>query len=229
MKWGDLLRMTKKQVGDEGVFKYYRWVERALHANMPYDEFARALLTGSGSTLANPPANFYRTASDVNESVETISQVFLGARLQCAKCHNHPFERWTQDNYYGLAAFFNRVKRRQTSRPGEVFIYLDASGDVIQPRTGEVMSPWLPQQGTVHPADDSDRREIFADWLTSPDNLHFARIEANRIWSQLFARGIVDPVDDFRDSNPPANSELLDALAKRLQFGPSLGDLFLRC
>ncbi len=214
LKWGDLLKMTSKLVGDEGVYKYHRWVEQSLHENMPYDEFAKQLLTGTGSTLANPPANFYRTSTDMNECVETISQVFLGARLQCAKCHNHPFERWTQDNYYGLGAFFNRVQRRKTERPGEMFVYTSFSGDVTQPRTGQVMAPWLPQIGSIESTDDTDRRTAFADWLVNPDNPYFARIEANRIWSQLFARGIVDPIDDFRDSNPPSNAPLLDALAK---------------
>lgn len=214
LKWGDLLKMTSKDVGDEGVYKYHRWVEDTLRSNMPYDEFAAELLTGSGSTLANPPANFYRTAADMNECVETISQVFLGARLQCAKCHNHPFERWTQDNYYGLGAFFNRVQHRKTERPGEMFIYTSFSGEVTQPRTGQVMAPWLPQVGSIDRAADADQRVAFAEWLIKPENPYFARIEANRIWSQLFSRGIVDPIDDFRDSNPPANGPLLDALTK---------------
>ncbi|WP_165698748.1 DUF1549 domain-containing protein [Bremerella volcania] len=214
LKWGDLLKMTSKEVGDDGVYKYHRWVEDTLRTNMPYDEFATALLTGSGSTLANPPANFYRTAADMNQCVETISQVFLGARLQCAKCHNHPFERWTQDNYYGLGAFFNRVQHRNTDRPGEMFIYTSLSGEVTQPRTGEVMAPWLPQVGTIERASDSDQRIAFAEWLVNAENPYFARIEANRIWSHLFARGIVEPIDDFRDSNPPANGPLLDALEK---------------
>ena len=213
LKWGDLLKMNRKLVGDEGIYKYHRWVEQSLHDNMPYDEFARQLLTGSGSTLANPPANFYRTSADMNECVETISQVFLGARLQCAKCHNHPFERWTQDNYYGLGTFFSRVQRRNTGRPGEMFVYTSSSGDVTQPRTGEVMSPWLPQVGSIESPNDTDRRTAFVAWLVNPGNPYFARIEANRIWAQLFSRGIVDPIDDFRDSNPPSNAALLDALA----------------
>ncbi len=214
LKWGDLLRMTGKSVGDEGVYKYNRWVEEAIRKNMPYDEFAKALVTASGSTLSNPPANFYRTAGDTNDCVETISQVFLGARLQCAKCHNHPFERWTQDNYYGLGAFFNRIQRKKTQRPGEMFVYTSTSGDVTQPRTGQVMKPWLPQVGSIDAANENDRRTDFAAWLVSPENPYFAKIEANRIWSQVFSRGIVDPIDDFRDSNPPSNAPLLDALAK---------------
>jgi hypothetical protein len=213
LKWGDLLRMTSKLVGDEGIFKYHRWVEEALRENMPYDEFARQLITASGSTLSNPPANFYRTATDMNECVENISQVFLGARLQCAKCHNHPFERWTQDNYYGLGAFFNRVQRRSTERPGESFVYSGFSGEVTQPRTGEILKPWLPETGSIDPPAEEDRRLSFAQWLVQPDNPYFARMEVNRIWSQFFARGIVDPIDDFRDSNPPSNARLLDALA----------------
>ena len=214
LKWGDLLRLTSKNVGNEAVYKYHRWVEQALQENMPYDEFARLLLTASGSTLDNPPANFYRTANDTNDCVETISQVFLGARLQCAKCHNHPFERWTQDNYYGLGAFFQRLQRKKSQRPDEMFVWTSNTGEVTQPRTGEVMKPWLPKIGSIEPKGDEDRRRVFAEWLTNPTNPFFARIEANRIWSQLFSRGIVDPIDDFRDSNPPSNGPLLDALAK---------------
>ncbi len=214
LKWGDLLKMTNKGIGNDGIYKYHRWVEEAFRTNLPYDEFARQLLTTSGSTLANPPANFYRTATDMNECVENVSQVFLGARLQCAKCHNHPFERWTQDNYYGLGAFFNRVQRRTTQRPGEMFVYTSHSGEVTQPRTGETMKPWVPVAGSLDLEDDVDRRDAFAQWLIDPDNPYFAKMEANRIWAQLFSRGIVDPIDDFRDSNPPSNGSLLDALAR---------------
>ncbi len=217
LKWGDLLKLTNKLVGNDAVYKYHRWLEDAISSDMPYDQFARQLITASGSTLANPPANFYRTATDMNECVETISQVFIGARLQCAKCHNHPFERWTQDNYYGLAAFFNRVGRRETLRPGEMFIYAGDSGEVTQPRTGQQMKPWLPSQGSIDPPADRDRRELFADWLIQSGNPYFAKIGANRIWSHLFSRGIIDPVDDFRDSNPPVNEPLLDALAQDFQ------------
>ncbi len=214
LKWGDLLRLTGKSVGNEGVYKYHRWIEQALRDNVPYNVFAEQLLVSAGSTFSNPPANFYRTAGDVNDCVETISQVFLGARLQCAKCHNHPFERWTQDNYYGLGAFFQRVQRKKTQRPNELFIWNAVAGEVVQPRTGQTMKPWVPVQGelTLNAADD--RRKAFAEWLVRPDNPYFPRVEANRIWSQFFARGIVEPIDDFRDSNPPTNRPLLDALTK---------------
>ena len=214
LKWGDLLRLTRGQVGSDGVYKYHRWIERAIRSNMPYDEFARQLLTASGSTLQNPPANFYRTASDMNDCVETISQIFMGARLQCAKCHNHPFERWSQDNYYGMGAYFNRIQRQKTNRADEQFIWTASSGDVTQPRTGEKMEPWVPVAGRIAEVDSIDLRNTFADWLTSAENPFFAKIEVNRIWSHLFGRGIVDPPDDFRESNPPANGPLLDWLAK---------------
>ncbi|MCY3004553.1 MAG: DUF1549 domain-containing protein [Planctomycetota bacterium] len=215
LKWGDLLRMTSKAVGNEAVFKYYRWVEQSIRDNQPYDRFARELLSSSGSTFANPAANFFRTAGDMNESVETISQVFLGARLQCAKCHNHPFERWTQDNYYGLGAFFNRVQRKKTQRPNEWLVFSSNTGEVVQPRTGQTMKPWVPG-GSDLPIDPAkDRRQAFVDWLVQSENPFLARVEANRIWSHLFSRGIVDPIDDFRDSNPPSNRPLLDELTKR--------------
>ncbi|MCH2210684.1 MAG: DUF1549 and DUF1553 domain-containing protein [Fuerstiella sp.] len=214
LKWGDILRLTKGQVGDDGVHKYHRWIERAVSSNMPYDEFARELLTASGSTLENPAANFFRTTKDMNDCVETVSQIFLGARLQCAKCHNHPFERWTQDNYYGMGAFFNRVQRKKTRRPDEVFVWSAPTGDVTQPRTGQTMQPWVPVVGNVKQLSEIDRRQSFADWLTTADNPFFAKIEVNRIWSHLLGRGIVDPVDDFRESNPPSNGPLLDALAQ---------------
>ena len=214
LKWGDLLKMTSKLVGSDGVYKYHRWVEAAIRSNMPYDAFARELLSASGSTLSNPAANFYRTSTDMNECVETVSQVFLGARLQCAKCHNHPFERWTQDNYYGLGAFFNRLQRKSSPRPGEMFVWTASTGEVTQPRTGEVMKPWLPRVGSIDPKADDDRRPAFVNWLVDAKNPFFAKIEANRIWSQMFSRGIVDPIDDFRDSNPPSNEPLLEALAK---------------
>ncbi len=214
LKWGDLLRLTTTQVGSGGVFKYHRWLERAFTTNMPYDQFARELLSSSGSTLAQPTANFYRTATDAQDSVESISQLFLGARLQCAKCHNHPFERWTQDNYFGLTAFFNRVQRKKSPRGDEMLIYLSHSGEVTQPRTGKQMKPWLPGQGDIEPPQTGDRRQPFVDWLTAKDNSLFAKVEANRIWTFVMGRGIVDPPDDFRESNPPSNAALLDKLAK---------------
>jgi len=214
LKWGDLLRMTSTAVGGDGVHKYHRWVERAIADNMPYDRFARELLTASGSTLVNPPANFYRTTADANDCVETISQVFLGARLQCAKCHNHPFERWTQDDYYGMAAVFNRVQKKKTRRANELVVWTAATGEVTQPRTGKQMKPLAPGAGALAVGVDEDRRGPFVAWLTAEGNPFFARVEVNRIWAQFFGRGLVEPIDDFRESNPAANASLLDSLAR---------------
>lgn len=212
LKWGDWLKMTSARLGTSGVYNYHRWVEQAFRENLPYDEFARQLLTATGSTRTNPAANFYRAAEDLHESVETASQVFLGARIQCAKCHNHPFERWTQDNYYGLAAFFRRVDRRDSPLPGELLIASADEGEVTQPRTGKIARPWLPYEGIVRTDPTTDRREVFADWLIDPRNPLFAKVETNRIWAQFFARGLVDPIDDFRTSNPPSNQAVLETL-----------------
>jgi hypothetical protein len=216
LKWGDLLRLTTQQLGSSGAFKYHRWLEQAFAQNMPYDVFARELLLARGSTLQNPPANFYRATSDAQDSVESVCQLFLGARVQCAKCHNHPFERWTQDNYYGLAAFFNRVQKKKSPRGDDLWVFVAPSGEVTQPRTGKIMKPWLPGRGTVAEGDVPDRRTLFVEWLTSPDNLWFAQVEANRLWSFVMGRGLVDPPDDFRESNPPSNPALLTALARDL-------------
>ncbi|HZL88108.1 MAG TPA: DUF1549 domain-containing protein [Pirellulaceae bacterium] len=214
LKWGDLLKMTSTQVGGDGVHKYHRWLLRSFEKNVPYDQFVRELLGSQGSTLENAAANFYRTAVDTNDCVETVAQVFLGARMQCAKCHNHPFERWSQDNYYGMAAFFNRVQRKKSVRTDEFLIYTTHTGEVTQPRTGKQMKPWLPLKGEIDPPADADRRDPFLTWLTAKDNPFLGKVEANRIWSHLFGRGIVEPNDDFRESNPPSNAALLDALAK---------------
>ena len=213
LKWGDLLRVRNAKLTNAGVHKFHHWLVAAFRQNMPYDQFTRALLASSGSTFQNPAANYYRAAADVNDCIESTSQVFLGVRIQCAKCHNHPFERWTQDNYYGIGAFFQRVQRKPGNHPEEQVIWLARSGEITQPRTGKQMSPWLPYTGEVAPPPDEDRRELFVDWLTKPDNPFFAKIEANRIWGHLLGRGIVEPIDDFRDSNPPANPALLSALA----------------
>ncbi|MDA0808497.1 MAG: DUF1553 domain-containing protein [Planctomycetota bacterium] len=213
-KWGDLLRVSRKQIGLESVFKFSQWLQAAVAHNMPYDQFARELLTASGSTITSPAGNYYRTAGETLDAMESTAQLFMGTRIQCAKCHNHPFERWTQSNYYGLASFFNRIERRKTDRPEEVILWTQSSGEVHHPAYGRVMKPWVPVSGELEIAASVDRRAAFSEWLTSPDNPFFARVEVNRIWAQVMGRGIVEPFDDFRDSNPPANAPLLDTLAR---------------
>jgi len=213
LKWGDLLRIRNIKVSPGGVHKFNRWLVAAWRDNMPYDEFARQLLTAEGSTFVNPPANYFRTATETNDCTETTSQLFLGIRIQCAKCHNHPFERWSQDNYYGIGAFFNRVQRKPGVNPDEQVIWVARAGEVTQPRTGQQMKPWLPLKGDADLPGEDDRRQAFVDWLTKPENPFFAKVEVNRLWGHLFGRGIVEPVDDFRDSNPPSSAALISALA----------------
>ncbi len=145
--------------------------------------------------------------------METSAQLFLGSRIQCAKCHNHPYERWTQDNYYGLAAFFNRVERKKTGRGDELIVFTKGDGEVTHPASRKTMVPWVPKAGAIEVAGEADRRDAFAAWLTRENNPFFARVEANRIWAYAMGRGIVEPFDDFRDTNPPSNPPLLEALA----------------
>ncbi len=219
-KTADLLRVNPKRLTDEGAKKYNDWIVKAVAENMPYDKFVTALLTADGDTFENPPANYYRAAEDTATVTETTSQLFMGIRISCAKCHNHPFERWTQDNYYGIGAVFHRVQRdgkkdpKRKTATGAAVISVALSGEIKQPRTGHEMKPWLPLLGEVNVPPNEDRRAVFARWLTKPDNPFFARVEVNRIWAHLLGRGIVDPVDDFRESNPASNPKLLDALAK---------------
>jgi Protein of unknown function (DUF1553)/Protein of unknown function (DUF1549) len=223
LKWSDVLRSSRKTIQEKGIYVYQDWLREQLQKNTPFDRIVRDLLTAKGSTFANPPANYYRIARDPQNLAETTAQLFFGIRMQCAKCHNHPFERWTQDDYYSMAAFFARVRQKvDPAEPGtgpmhtgaaEV-VFTDRSGEVVQPRTGKVMPPKFMGGSTATLPPGKDRREVLADWLTGPNNPFFAKATVNRIWYHLVGRGIVDPVDDFRDSNPSANDELLDALAR---------------
>ena len=212
-KWSDLLRVKSSKLTASGVHKFNRWLVRAVRENMPYDRFATALLTARGSTFTNPPASFYRAIADPNDCAESVSQLFLGIRIQCARCHNHPFDQWSQDNYYGIGAFFSRVQRKPVGASGEVFVWLDRASEATQPRTGRQMKPWLPRVGEIDVPAEQDRRELLADWLTTPENPYFARVAVNRIWAHLLGRGVIDPVDDFRADNPASHPELLEALA----------------
>jgi len=215
MKWSDILRSNTKKVNGTGVHKYRQWIYHSILNDKPLDRFARELLTAKGSVYENPAANYWRVSRDPNDATESTAQLFLGIRIQCAKCHNHPFERWTQDNYYGIAAAFARIGRKKGPDPNEEVIYVKSSGEIKQPRTGETMPVHLLLEGDVNVPDSKDRREVFAEWMTSPENPFFAKAAVNRIWGHLMGRGIVEPVDDFRDSNPPSNAALLNELAER--------------
>lgn len=213
MKWGDLLRSNSRRVSATGVHRLRRWLFDVVKNDMPLDQFARELLTATGSTSENPAALYWKASRDEIDATETTAQLFMGIRIQCAKCHNHPFEKWTQNEYYGIAAAFKRVGRKETGSPDDEFIFASQTGDVVQPRTGKTMQVRLLLQGDVDVPADQDRRRVFAEWLTSSSNPFFAKSVANRIWGHVMGKGIVDPVDDFRDSNPPSNPELMDYIA----------------
>jgi len=214
LKWGDVLRSNSKKLNATGVHKFRLWIYESILNDKPFDQFARELLTARGSVYQNPPANYWRASRDADDATETTAQLFLGIRIQCAKCHNHPFERWTQDNYYGIGAAFARVGRKPGIEKDDEIIFVKSDGEVTQPRTGKTMKTHLLLEGDVDVPADQDRRQVFADWLTKPENPFFARAAVNRIWGHLMGRGIVEPVDDFRDSNPPSNAPLLDRLAE---------------
>ena len=222
LKWSDVFRSSRKAIQVKGVYVFQHWLRDHLENNTGFDTVVREMITADGSTFANPPANFYRIARDPQNLAETTAQLFFGIRMQCAKCHNHPFERWTQDDYYSMAAFFARVRQKKDDvepgpnpqTPGAEVIYSDRGGEVTQPRTGRVMPPKFMGGAVAVVPPGKDRREVLATWLTSGNNPFFAKSVANRIWFHLNGKGIVDPVDDFRDSNPAANDELLDALAR---------------
>jgi hypothetical protein len=221
LKWSDVLRSSRKTIQLKGTHVFQNWLHRHITRNTPLDVLVRELLTAKGSTFAYAPANYYRIARDPMNLAETTTQLFFGIRMQCAKCHNHPFEKWTQDDYYSMAAFFARVKQRKDPAQGGAakadlseYIYLDRGGEVVQPRTGKVMPPRFMGGGVPAIPPGKDRRVVLADWMTADNNPFFAKSVVNRVWFHVMGRGIVDPVDDFRDSNPSANDELLDALAK---------------
>lgn len=219
LKFADILRANGRLIQSKGTYVFTRWIRAQLEQNTPMDRFVRELLTADGSAFKNPAANYYRISRDPENSVETTAQLFLGVRIQCAKCHNHPFERWTQDDYYGFAAFFSRVKQKKGTLPDDEVIYTAQSGDVRQPRTGQVMKPKALGGPVLDDEKVADRRARLASWLTGAENPFFAKSLVNRVWYHLMGRGIVEPVDDFRDSNPACNDELLDGLTSEFVSG----------
>jgi hypothetical protein len=222
LKWADVFRSNRKTIQLKGAASFQQWLRENVRNNVPFDAMVREMLTANGSTYGNPPANYYRIAKDPQSLAETTAQLFFGVRMQCAKCHNHPFERWTQDDYYSTAAWFARVRLKKDTlnpaanpqTPGAEFVYVSRDGEVSQPRSGKTMQPKFLGGATPTIPQGKDRREVFSDWLTSTENPFFAKSVANRVWFHLNGKGIVDPVDDFRESNPSCNDELLDALAK---------------
>ena len=225
LKWSDLLRNEEKTLDSKGVTLFHTWIRRALVDRLPLNEFAYEVLAARGSSYQHPAANFYRALRDPYARAEAAAQVFLGVRLQCAKCHNHPFDRWTQTDYHRFAALFARVQYRvlENNRRdrldshefvGEQIIYQDRSSELQHPVSGQVLGPrFLGSEAAV----GRDRLEALAQWVRDPANPFFARAQANRIWYHLIGRGLVDPLDDFRESNPALSEELLDYLAEELR------------
>jgi hypothetical protein len=216
LKWGDLLRINRDALTDKGMWSFHNWVRAQLRDGKPVDDFVRDVITAEGSTFTEGPANYYRVGRTAEDWAETTSQVFMGVRVQCAKCHHHPFEKWTQDDYYGLTAFFTRLGTKNSQEFGlfgqESVIFLRNAGEATNPRTRKVVKPH-PFDGAVMD-DEFDRRQKLAEWLTTKDNPFFARNIVNRFWGYLMGRGLVEPLDDMRATNPSTNPELLDSLAK---------------
>jgi hypothetical protein len=213
LKWADLLRVDRQALGPKRAYAYYKWLREGLAANKPLDRFARELLTAEGPLNEVGPANFYKVVTKPGEKASTLSQVFLGVRIACAECHHHPFDRWGQNDYYGMTAFFTGV-RVQNGNRGEM-VFSEGGPAAKNPRTGEDVSA-RPLGEKTSGSLPGDRRAVLAVWLTRSDNPFFARNLANRVWANFLGRGLVEPVDDVRATNPPTNPELLDALAHHL-------------
>jgi hypothetical protein len=212
-KWSDLLLVSTKKLSLPTMWAYYTWVRHQVAANTPWDRVARQIVTAKGGTLENGAGSFYLLHDDPTEMAETVSQAFLGMSIQCAKCHNHPMEKWTNDQYYAFANLFSRVRAKNTARPGNVVIYAAPDGELLQPRTGRPQPPTPLDAAPVAPDDPRDRREPLADWLVSPDNPYFSRSIVNRVWANFTGVGLVEAVDDMRKTNPPSNEKLLAAMA----------------
>lgn len=213
LKWSDLLMSNRKFINEQGVWAFRNWIREQVATNRPYNEFVYDLMTASGSTLENPPANYYRIAREPREVMENMTQVFVGTRFVCAQCHDHPFEKWTQTQYYQLSAFFGGVGRKGGRKTEEEVIYdMRSPAQVIHAGTGQSTSASFPFQIEGLDLKNDNLRVQLGRWLTAKENPYFAKSLANRYWSYLNGRGIIDPVDDIRLSNPPSNPELLDTL-----------------
>jgi hypothetical protein len=218
MKWAELMQIRTfnngpQQVSYKAALNYYQWLRERIAGNVPFNTLVKELLSAKGGTFSSPATNFFQIEQDVLKLTENVAQVFMGTRIQCAQCHNHPFDRWTMDDYYGFASFFAQVKRKPAEDPRERVIF-DEGGELKNPVSKQDMVPKF-LGGPRPDLAGQSRREAVAGWLASPENPWFAKNVVNIVWAHFYGVGIVDPVDDVRVSNPPSNPELLDALAEK--------------
>ena len=216
LRWSDLIRNNSASLGEQGMWAMHNWIRDSFRINKPFDKFVRELVTAKGSIFSNGPANYFRVHADSAALTEATSQLFMGVRMECAKCHQHPFENISQADYYSMSAFFSRVGSKNSEEFGlfgrETVVMVKATGEVNHPRTGKKLSPTpLGGEAMEHLF---DRRIPLSEWLTGPSNEYFARSVVNRYVSYLLGYGLVDPVDDMRSTNPPSNAAMLDAIAK---------------
>lgn len=215
MKWAELLQIkSSNQVSYKSTLLYYNWLQDKISRNVPVNEWVQELLGATGGTFKNPATNYYQNETDILKVSENVAQVFMGMRIQCSQCHNHPFDRWTMNDYYGFAAFFSQVGRKGTDDPREIIVFNSGGGEVAHPVTKQQMKPKF-LGGAEPDVAGKDRRQVMADWLASPDNPYFATNLSNIVWAHFFGKGIIDEVDDVRVSNPPSNGELLAELGKK--------------
>ncbi len=227
-KWNMVLRNKRRQGEDtEGNLAFHAWIRDSLFENKPYDQFVREVITASGDVPSNPPVVWFREVQQVNEQVEDVAQLFLGLRIQCARCHHHPFEKWSQDDYYGFAAFFSRVGKKTGANPREQRVFHnDGAASATNPRSGQAKKPTGLGSPPMDVPVEKDPRQLLADWLAAKENPFFAHSLVNRYWKHFFDRGIVEPEDDMRATNPPSNPELLNQLAQHfINSGFDMKDL----
>jgi len=216
MQWAEVLQIrSNNEISYKAALLYFEWLRNCFTNDIPLDEMARRILTAQGGTFTEPATNFYLNQQEPIVLAENVAQAFMGIRIQCAQCHNHPFDRWTQNDYYGFVSFFTQLGQKRAEDQRETIVFDRRAGEVNHPVTGQPLPPKF-LGGEQPDVRGRDRRAVLGEWLTSPDNPYFAKSIANRIWSHFMGVGIVEPVDDFRISNPPSNPELLDALAARL-------------
>ncbi|GIW92054.1 MAG: S-layer protein [Pirellulaceae bacterium] len=215
-KWSAILRNKRRSdVDRRATFAFHAWIRDSFLANKPYDQFVAEILTATGQPDVNPPAGWYREVSDQAAQVEDTAQLFLGLRIQCARCHHHPFEKWSQQDYYGLAAFFSQLSKKKGDQPGlDRIVCRTAAPQAQNPKTGKPVPPTGLGGPTFDVPPYVDARQVLVQWMRSPDNPFFARALVNRYWKHFFGRGLVEPEDDMRVTNPASNPELLDALAR---------------